>query len=456
MLHHTMSLSSLPVTVLQNIFNHINQHQALILAPMHSSFYQVTKIKLYRNIYVYNTLSFLLEQWFGAREDILRHRFQYHKDINNFKSNQFTIISLKTLERYMWQMDSDQFIRNFELYEGHLVLIDCILRHFHSIKYLKVILRRFFYWVENSDVDFCDAIPGYIRACKLKTIFIFNQYIRRPRRKLVQPEEERTWFYLPLGTRQSVINLASQLSNITTLLMDFDRCVNYSNVFTNMKLRKLSIKRLRMPNSFIVDEVFNTENLQELTLVVSSPLNRFFSVFELDTKYPRLFLLCLQYRKTNEKDSYANDLLNYKHKTLEMLTVCYGSPKQVPIKTMCSLSSPFPVASINLWFYWEQECQDEDSEKIIMMSPRVPHGIVGVHMLYIDQTGLDECLMSIKKDAKHEEFSTPKAYYTQWELYQIFAQCCRERKNFILPRDRLFRQYESIQKRFPLPKDYVA
>ncbi|KAI5961543.1 hypothetical protein KGF57_001668 [Candida theae] len=342
------------------------------------------------------------------------------------------------------------------LYEGHLVLIDCILRHFHSIKYLKVISRRFFYWVENSDVDFCDAIPGYIRACKLKTIFIFNQYIRRPRRKLVQPEEERTWFYLPLGTRQSVINLASQLSNITTLLMDFDQCVNYSNVFTNMKLRKLSIKRLRMPNNFIVDEVFNTENLQELTLVVSSPLNRFFSVLELDTKYPRLFSLCLQYRKTNEKDSYANDLLNYKHKTLEMLTVCYGSPRQVPIKTMCSLSSPFPVASINLWFYWELECQDEDSEKIIMMSPRVPHGIVGVHLLYIDQTGLDEWLMSIKKDAKHEEFSTPKAYYTQWELYQIFAKCCRERKNFILPRDRLFRQYESIQKRFPLPKDYVA
>lgn len=128
----------------------------------------------------------------------------------------------------------------------------------------------------------------------------------------------------------------------------------------------------------------------------------------------------------------------------------------MPIKTMCSLSSPFPVASINLWYYWKQECQDEISEKIIMMSPRVPHGIVGVHMLYCDQTALDECLMNMKRDADNKQFSTPTIYYTQWELHQILAQCCRERKNFLLPRDRLFRQYESIQKRFPLPKDYVA
>ncbi|CAD1809622.1 hypothetical protein FOB58_003063 [Candida parapsilosis] len=42
-----------PCKTLDVIFQKINQHQVLALAPLHSKLQYVTKRKLYKNIYVY-------------------------------------------------------------------------------------------------------------------------------------------------------------------------------------------------------------------------------------------------------------------------------------------------------------------------------------------------------------------------------------------------------------------
>lgn len=368
-----MLLSSLPFAISQDVFDHINQHQALALAPMHSSFYDIAKLKLYRNIHVYQPISFALSLWFGGPDRIPKQKFQYHKDINNIKSNKFTIISMKTLERYMCWMDPNQAIQHFELYGCHLVLIECILRHFHSIRYLQVILRHLFYWTLNTSVDICESIPGYLRACNLKTIFIFNQYTRRSRTRLLQPRNEKTSFYLPRSTPHNVIKLIDQLPNLTTLLMEMDPNVNYSNLFTNIKLRKLSIKNFlgsREADRFIIDEIFDTKNLQKLIVLAHFRLHRLFSVFELDRKYPRLALLCLEYQLSLEDERYIKEILKYGHKTLAMLTVIFFKHDIDFATTLCSLSPNFPVTSVKWWqdtSYWE--LHDEFSEKIIIMSP---------------------------------------------------------------------------------------
>lgn len=47
------SLSDLSTDILENIVQHLNQFQALKLAPLHSKFQNVVKQKLYSHIFVY-------------------------------------------------------------------------------------------------------------------------------------------------------------------------------------------------------------------------------------------------------------------------------------------------------------------------------------------------------------------------------------------------------------------
>lgn len=55
-------LADLPHEALQKVFLHINQHQTLALAALHSKFYFVAIPKLYQNIYVY-------EEWTLKKEE---------------------------------------------------------------------------------------------------------------------------------------------------------------------------------------------------------------------------------------------------------------------------------------------------------------------------------------------------------------------------------------------------
>lgn len=133
-----ISLSSLPVEVLKEVFHHLNQHYTLTLAPLHSRFYYIAKPKLYRNIYVYSPWPIYDEL---KKPKDWNETFHISKSLNNLKSKKYTIISSDTLERYLAKMDRAQEIYHFELYVYNVTMIDCILRHFTTIRYFETLLN---------------------------------------------------------------------------------------------------------------------------------------------------------------------------------------------------------------------------------------------------------------------------------------------------------------------------
>ncbi|KAG5417583.1 hypothetical protein I9W82_005219 [Candida metapsilosis] len=130
-----LCLSDVPHEVLQDVFCQLNQHQALCFAPLHSRFYHITKQKLYKNIHVYGPM------WYKqAKADNSRWiRRCFPKDINNCETNSYTFISLFTLQKYYKEMDDDQVIHHFELFEYENETFTLILDNFKLIKNFEII-----------------------------------------------------------------------------------------------------------------------------------------------------------------------------------------------------------------------------------------------------------------------------------------------------------------------------
>ncbi|KAI5949838.1 hypothetical protein CANMA_005418 [Candida margitis] len=145
-------LLNLPHEVLQVVFLHINQHQVLALAPLHSRFYCLAKPKLYQNIHVY-------EAWplKGEEEKGGNLRFKFHKGINNIIANQYTIVSRHNYEKYLSQMSSDKKIDHIILKDFHQSLSVRILKHFRSIQRFEMISA-----FHNRYEDFSELHDGSI------------------------------------------------------------------------------------------------------------------------------------------------------------------------------------------------------------------------------------------------------------------------------------------------------
>ncbi|KAI5955438.1 hypothetical protein CANMA_004618, partial [Candida margitis] len=160
------SLTSLPYEALKEVFNHINQHQALALAPLHSKFYFIAKSKLYRNIYVYYPQPLRKEL---INPNGLKVKFHYPKNINNRKSNMCTIISFDTFERYFEKMDATQVIDRLEV-DGHdMYVIKSVLKHFTAIKSLEIIRSRHRDLVRE---DVSDNILEWLETYHRDTVFV--------------------------------------------------------------------------------------------------------------------------------------------------------------------------------------------------------------------------------------------------------------------------------------------
>ena len=77
-----LNLADLPYRIIDLILLNLNQHQALILAPLHSTFYPIVKRKLYSYVHVYH-INRCWYQYQRAWLDV----FKLHKNINNHKAN---------------------------------------------------------------------------------------------------------------------------------------------------------------------------------------------------------------------------------------------------------------------------------------------------------------------------------------------------------------------------------
>ncbi|KAI5969681.1 hypothetical protein CANMA_001344 [Candida margitis] len=123
------------------------------------------------------------------------------------------------------------------------------------------------------------------------------------------------------------------------------------------------------------------------------------------------------------------DILKYSHKTLAMLIVTFFDHDMDFATALCSLPSNFPVASINWWQdlgHWE--LHDEFSERITMMSPNLPPGVVGDHFSIIDDALIERFVVKMKSKANNVQLATLKKFYTGLELRQIYSESLRNRK----------------------------
>ena len=137
-----LTLEDLPHHTLESIFSELNQHQALALAPLHSSLQAVTKLKLYKYIHVYSDP-------IAPREpNCTIPKYHFPENLNNPTTNKFTIVSVDSIEKYLKSMDVNQPITCLEY-----PLLDCrqIRAHFNRIK-------NFYH------KSLHDKLPDYFRA----------------------------------------------------------------------------------------------------------------------------------------------------------------------------------------------------------------------------------------------------------------------------------------------------
>lgn len=109
------SLTSWEDILIKFILVNLNQHQALRLATLNSRIAKYIKAKLYRYIYVYPSEPWSEYDAKEMRKDSLPP-FKFHKDINNFKTNKFTIISFQNFKKYMHEMDKNESIYLLEIF----------------------------------------------------------------------------------------------------------------------------------------------------------------------------------------------------------------------------------------------------------------------------------------------------------------------------------------------------
>lgn len=382
-------LTSLPIQVLLEIFLNFNQHQVLAIAPQHSKLYFAARDKLYQNIYIYEE-----HQQHGAdRNDF---GFKFHKDINNIQTNKFTIISKRVFGKCLSQMRLDMNIQHLVFYEYSANLARRALRHFKSIRTFEAILSfgyryRLFTFEEYMARFMLDDLKAY-SSCEY-TEFIPSPFVV-------------SYVDTPLGIKTSLNVLVDDkiltwdflkttpfITNLTIIIA----CEKMLPKLVNFRLRKLHIHHTKIKViDYTMSDIFDTSVLSELTIAGFVNFEKVFSEHELEKEYPCLTQLCLRHDGTELEENTIPDLLNFTHNGLSMLIIATKINNQETAKIISSLSSNFPLASINWWHEPRRFLRTlmEDIERvdsafthdIIMLSPQLPFGTIGYHFPKIQDT----------------------------------------------------------------------
>lgn len=126
-----LPLTDLQFQILDLVWRNVNQHQALALAPLYSTFHFVVKRKLYNHTYIYNDAT----DWGWLLS------LGTHKQINNRKSSRLTIVSLSNLEKYISAIDANQSILVFEIRNCFQALLEfpsqCFLKRSNGTMFLR-------------------------------------------------------------------------------------------------------------------------------------------------------------------------------------------------------------------------------------------------------------------------------------------------------------------------------
>ncbi|KAI5968339.1 hypothetical protein KGF57_000198, partial [Candida theae] len=410
-------LSKLPSRALMIIFNELNQHQVLELAPLHSRFAPIAKTRLYHQLYVYP--SHPLDPKSGPTKGSDRE-FRYHKHFNTLKSNNYTIISMNTLEKYLNKMDKHQHIDRLEFVACHVILFECVLRHFQTIKYLEVTQKPFIGYKVYFGLYVDRFISRYLKISAINTIYIQSKECFR------------------------VFDNQSRVPKITIEMCDWSRglefvnelpCVTSLSIFlkawseipkSKLKLQTLCIFKIsKHSRPYNVDLNFNTIFLKQLFLQGECSPHFLFSSTDLQTTLPNLVLLGMYFEKYNES-AVISTFSVFGHKSLRSLIIHTAKYNDSFANIICGFRRGFPLASIN-WWHTPLRGKDSSSEDLVQIyelmtvfSPSLQLDTIGLHFKPNDEVQFPEKEFEVTTEYDTKMVIKLIQYYSCQELSQIF------------------------------------
>ncbi|KAI5955949.1 hypothetical protein CANMA_004589 [Candida margitis] len=413
------SLTSLPYEALKEVFNHINQHQALALAPLHSKFYFIAKSKLYRNIYVYYPQPLRKEL---INPNGLKVKFHYPKNINNRKSNMCTIISFDTFERYFEKMDATQVIDRLEV-DGHdMRVIKSALKHFMAIKSLEIIRSRHRALVRE---DVSDNILEWLETYHRDTVFVspLNENCL-DHTKLDNPKVLK----LSLGGGFKSLEVLNQFDSLIELTLYIYINHKYRSLLFTFKLHVLRIHSYYTWHTTLkypLSKVFDTACLRELSIHGDFCPIMLFTNRRLEEEYPKLVVLCLRFAGDTYAPSGIESLKYFSHDKLRALVISTRTSLEHEARAICELYPQYPNSSINWWCETSAFLDNAFiSHNMSLFSPNLPYGVVGYHFPHVSLENAPEFKYIGNRGVPNEVRTGLKRWYTRAELYALYDLWC--------------------------------
>ncbi|KAG5420051.1 hypothetical protein I9W82_001931 [Candida metapsilosis] len=351
----------------------------------------------------------------------ISQKLKFHKDINNTKTNQFTVISLYNLEKYMMAMDANFPIVIFAFDDCYPVLLDCILRRFQKVRSYEV--SSFYYGYHTYPLNdlrvqyrnqreftyTAPPLPDEVeldseeaqRKVLMKEIFEHSQY-----NSVLDYEWHSARFLHLFDKFLFVTDLGISLPMYDSPKFRF-----------NSQLKTLRISGSRSHVEGHIGEYFNTSALENLSLSWHFNLDIFLPVTELDEKLPKLANLTI-FACNLEFDEFIADWRERTHRTLESLVIKTHESDKECFEGIAGLFFSFPNACINWWAddYWNGDCLRFEDDLIKMMSPRLSHGVLCYHINNDHASKLNGTQIRVCNSEGEEMMVHLKKFYSSEEI----------------------------------------
>ncbi|KAI5955465.1 hypothetical protein KGF57_003617 [Candida theae] len=414
-----ISLTSLPCEALEEVFHQLNQHYVVALAPLHSKFHYIAKPKLYRNIYVYSPWSRIQDE---TESNEQKQTFHISKSFHNLKSQKYSIISSDTFERYLAKMDKTQKIYHLELYDYHMTLIVCILRHFTNLRYVEFVVHYYsdpifervcFRYSQNS---FGNESPG--------TTFIVAYWVQSIDLDLQQGINQIKIIGRNLVNQFDYIQRFKNLTKLKICMVSYENIpVSECRCFVRLQVLEVSysLDGYYCVPRFRLSDVFETRFLQELAIDGDMNASTVFKSSDLSQEFPRLVQLCLRFIGEVYANCGLQDLGCFEHRKLRYLIMASHGSLASDAAAVCDLCAKYPNSSINWWYQPEINFTALLTHNFKVLSPNLPFGVVGYHFYHLGNEDLSNFKRSVTnaltKEVMEVEF---KRCYTEAELEAMY------------------------------------
>lgn len=404
-----VTIADLPDHALEIVFSNLNQHQTVALAPLHSKLYLLAKSKLYYYIFVYDIEAEKANGVFiiPGNEACALPDFRFPRYLNNRTTNKCTIVSVKTVSKYLKQMDPNQPLLHLVFQHTHVSLFDKIIKHFKSIKYFII--------YECETAEFYTKCNTKFRA--------FDSLSRKPfiTRTLTHIGDTDPY------THESSSVTCKAENDLFMSSLEFD---DENNRIEIDILRPLSMRKMHLVLGLCrpklkITQNFNTQHLRELFITGIRGLDDAFTDLQLDNDYPNLVLLGWCKRERLYFGERDDEMTHLSHRLVRNVIIATYAANDKVAREICALTTQFPKASINWWSSLHSMPKRLIIEQLYMYSPVMAVGFVGFHWApsCLNYSNTIQESYVVGKEGNETSVELVR-YYTGNELSQLVLLYC--------------------------------